>query len=353
MLSSELSETVLSVGCEYKHPKGGIAQVMNTYYECIFSEFKCVVNSGGTNKIIKLWRLIWSLTQTAFLLLFNSKIKIIHIHTASNISFRRSALWVKIAKIKHRKVVMHVHGGGFKEYYDTNPKWIKSVLDQCDCIITLSESWKEYFTKENNCNNVEIVKNVVPNPIINKIPKKDNRSHLLFLGLITEEKGIFDFIEMLGQNRNDLKDKVILHIGGNGKVEKLKSMINDLSLSDCVIYEGFVSGKKKTDLLNLCDIFILPSYIEGLPISILEAMSYSMPILTTPVGGIPEIVKDGINGKLFSPGNISEMDLALNGIIIDANLISEMGSNSYKMVTDHLPENVERQLEKIYTDLIK
>ena len=73
------------------------------------------------------------------------KIKIVHIHTASYNSFKRSAWYVSLANFMRKKVLLHIHGGGFKEYYATNPQWISSVLNKCDGIITLSESWKEFF----------------------------------------------------------------------------------------------------------------------------------------------------------------------------------------------------------------
>ena len=74
-----------------------------------------------------------------------------------------------------------------------------------------------------------------------------------------------------------------LKIGGNKNEEKLKKQIKDFNIQEIVTFEGWVSGNKKLELLNWADVFILPSFNEGLPISILEAMSYGMPIISTPV----------------------------------------------------------------------
>ena len=89
--------------------------------------------------------------------------------------------------------------------------------------------------------------------------------------------------------------------------EIIKAFIQNNQISDIAVFEGWVTGDKKIEYLNWADIYILPSYNEGLPIAILEAMSYSHPIISTPVGGIPEVVKDHQNGILVEPGNLEQI----------------------------------------------
>lgn len=352
MIPQFICRSVLSVGCNYLHPRGGIAQVMNSYSQSIFYPFRCIVNSGGSNKLVKFWRALSAYVATVCLLLFDSRIKIIHIHTASNVSFRRSALWVSLARCFHKKSILHIHGGGFKAYYQTNPSWIHAVLEQCDCIVALNDVWKSYFVDELHCKNVCVIKNPVPDPILVPEQRHDSRFHLLFLGLITEEKGIFDFLEMLAVHRMELADRVMLHIGGDGKVEELQKKIEEWNLGTFVRYEGFVSGVHKSMLFNRSDALILPSYTEGLPISILEAMTYSMPVLTTPVGGIPEVVHNGVNGLLFQPGDKDAMFQALKLLLDTPQMHKLMGRESKKMVQGYLPHDIEGDLLKLYMQLI-
>mgnify|MGYP006982445944 CR=1 FL=1 len=99
MLSKEISSRVLSIGCSYKHPKGGVAQVMKNYEDYIYPEFKCVVNSGGNNKIEKLLRAIGGWLEMLVKLLFDRQIKIVHIHTASYNSFKRSAIFLEVGQM--------------------------------------------------------------------------------------------------------------------------------------------------------------------------------------------------------------------------------------------------------------
>lgn len=105
--------------------------------------------------------------------------------------------------------------------------------------------------------------------------------------------------------------------------------------------------------MNWADIYILPSYNEGLPIAILEAMSYTHPIISTPVGGIPEVVKDHQNGILVEPGNLEQIKEALLFFIKHPEVIESYGQKSYEIVQPYFPENVFLQLKKIYYDLLE
>lgn len=354
MISYNLSKHILTIGCDFLSPKGGVSQVLYNYKLYIFRNFKSITNSGGSNKCYKLLKFICAIILMFYQLLLDKDIKIVHIHTASYNSFKRSAIFAKLAKLFKKKVVLHIHGGGFKDYYATNPKWIASVLNQCDVIITLSNSWEQYFQSITNHPAIFIVENIVPFPVRITEEKnwKDGKCHLLFLGLIAKEKGIFDLIEVLHEGAKIFNDKVVLHIGGNGQTDLLNKKVKEYGLEDYIRYEGFVTGYKKDRLLHDVDVFILPSYTEGLPVSILEAMSYGKPILTTPVGGIPEIVKQDINGFLFQPGDKKEMLKAIEQIMNSKEKKKCMGERSFQMVQPFLPNHVELQLKKVYEWLL-
>ena len=352
MINADFSKNVLTIGCSYKQPKGGVAQVIKNYEDYVFSDFKCVVNSGGVSRIAKLFKAVIGYLEMFFRLLLDRKIQIVHIHTASYNSFKRSSCFLRLANAFNKKTVLHIHGGGFKEYYNTNPRWISSMLNKCDTIIVLSESWKSFFESIVDVPKIRILENIVSYPQKENNLWRNCKLHLLFLGKICIEKGIFDLLEMLYEHKIELSGKLVLHIGGNGMVNELTKKIQEFGLSDLVIYEGFVSGKHKNDLLNSCDVFILPSYTEGLPISILESMSYGKPILSTPVGGIPETVRKGENGILFTPGNKEEMFSAISKLLFDEALRKYMGEKSLEIVKSYMPDSVSAKLKKIYEELI-
>lgn len=340
-------ESILTVGCSCKQPKGGIAVLLSNYSKYVFTEFNFVANSSNGSSLKNLFVLEAAIPVFLFKLIFNRKIKLVHIHTASNRSFVRSAIFVRIAHFFHKKVLMHIHGGGFKSYYNRNNSFVNKIIGKCDGIIALSTVWESFFKEKFPDIPVYVLENVIAPPEIKTI-EKDNKLHLLFLGLITKEKGVFDLLEVIKNNNSDYKDIIMLHVAGNGEIDSLKETITEFDIADCVKYEGWVNGSRKTELLNECDVFILPSYTEGLPLSILEAMSYHKPIISTPVGGIPSIVENGVNGTLITPGNHAEIENALRNYIDNPQLITTQGEESAKRVSAFLPENVSNRLSAIY-----
>lgn len=351
MIEKDTSKRVLTIGCQWKKPKGGIAVVLNSYSR-IYLEFNIIVNSNGKNAIANLLQLLYSLVMTTAKLAFCRDIKIVHIHTASYNSFKRSALFISLAKYFKRKVVVHIHGGGFKEYYEKNTSFVHKNLLKCDTIIALTEYWKEYFNGL-GFGNVTIVPNIVDSPVRQEKKNNDGKVHILYLGLIAKAKGIYDLLDVINEHKTEFDGKITLHIGGNGETTTILNIIKEQGLSNIVKFEGWVSGDKKVELLNNADVFILPSYTEGLPISILEAMSYKLPVISTPVGGIPEVIKDGKNGFLFTPGDKDALYQAIGKLTTDKGLREEMGEKSYKKVQPHFPKSISLKLKNIYQEVLK
>ena len=117
-------------------------------------------------------------------------------------------------------------------------------------------------------------------------------------------------------------------------------------------FHGWADESTKKQLLDECDIFILPSRYEGLPVSILEAMAYRKPIIATDVGGISSIVKPGYNGWLFDSNDIGQLDLILDEIFTNRLLLRTYGMNSYQEASKYSSEEVVHTLSGIYESLI-
>ncbi len=347
-----LGDRILTIGCAYKNPKGGIAQVLKSYDTYIFDRFRFVANSDGKGgKLRKLFTAAIALVKTVWQLVFDRKIAIVHIHTSSYRSFDRSAWFVRVAKLFGKKVVLHIHSGRFKNYYATRPRFVSRVLNHCDCIIVLSESWRAFVQGVTECQNIRILENIIDEPIRLETDRNEQVFKLLFLGLITRQKGIFDLLEMLSEHREEFEGRLRLYVGGNGEVDILNRMIEELHLQEIVEYDGWVSGDKKIELFNLVDAYILPSYAEGLPVSIMEAMSYGLPVLSTPVGGIPEVVSSD-NGVLFPSGNKDEMYAAVRSVMTDHDRRVAMGEHAKKVCRSYLPDAVRKKLIDIYAEIL-
>ena len=340
---------ILTIGIDYRVVRGGVAAVENVY-STFYQPFNHVTTTVTNGQVKKLLVLCKAILQFLYWMLFHPEIKIVHVQGSVGASFWRKAIFIYIAKFFHKKVVWHMHAGRFAVFYQQHRYAVRKVVDKSDVIIALSEYWKEYFKNEFPTKRVEIIKNVISAPVVHK--QQTGYFTLLFLGLLGKNKGIYDLLECIRDHKEEFQGNLKLYIGGNGEIEHVKQLIKEYGIADIVIFEGWVSGDKKIELLNKSDAYILPSYKEGLPISILEAMSYGMPIISTPVGGIPEIVSNGENGYLVEPGNKEDIYKAIMSLLNDADLRNRMGRISLSRVGEHLPEYVEKQLETLYDSLL-
>lgn len=343
------TKNILTVGIDYRVVRGGVAAVENVY-STFYQPFNHVTTTVTNGQVKKLLVLCKAILQFLYWMLFHPEIKIAHVQGSVGASFWRKAIFIYIAKFFHKKVVWHMHAGRFAVFYQQHRYAVRKVVNKSDVIIALSEYWKEYFKNEFPTKRVEIIKNVISAPRVHK--QQTGYFTLLFLGLLGKNKGIYDLLECIRDHKVEFQGKLKLYIGGNGEIEHVKQLIKEYGIADITIFEGWVSGDKKIELLNKSDAYILPSYKEGLPISILEAMSYGMPIISTPVGGIPEIVSTGENGYLVEPGNKEDIYKAIISLLNDSDLRNRMGSVSLSRVGEHLPEYVEKQLETLYDSLL-
>lgn len=339
---------LLTIGIQYHPVRGGVAAVISSYSKMI-KPFHFIGTVNDSNKLFKLIVFIKALFVFMYYMLVKHNIKIVHIHGASYVSFWRKSVFILLGKAFGKKIVYHIHGGGFKKFSKEHPNAVRYVLSKTDCIIALSENWKEFFEKEFSCKKVTVISNIIEAPQIN--PKKSNLFTLLFLGKMNKNKGIYDLLDVIIKNKSEYKNKLRLFLGGNGEIESVQRKIHENGIENIVIFKGWVSGNSKIDLFNQSDVYILPSYYEGLPISILEAMSYSMPIIATNVGGIPEIVENGINGYLINPGNKEAIENAINKFLFNPSLIKSMGEKSQQKIKKHLPVEVSKELSQLYNTI--
>jgi len=112
------------------------------------------------------------------------------------------------------------------------------------------------------------------------------------------------------------------------------SLAKELKIESQVEFAGWVSGQKKDDLFNNASIFCLPSYAEGFPMAILDAMSYSIPVVATPVGGITDVFQDNYHLLIFPPGNIQELSNKLKILINDSALRKDLVAHSSLVIKE-------------------
>lgn len=356
LIDKHLSDCVLTVGECYRAPVyGGIVSVIKSYRDC-FGSFPFVASSGRLTWTDKLRYDLGGLFALGWRLLWDRKIRIVHIHTAAGGSFDKHAWYAALARLMGRKVVLHSHASRFQVWYEglsgRHQRRVRNVFSRLDRLIVLSASWRDFFVSIGvPPEKVSILNNITEPADREKVRRRDGEPvRLLFLGEIGPRKGVFDLLKAMSVLQGVSPGKARLEIGGNKHEEALKEAIRSQGLEDCVHFNGFVSGDLKKELLSRTDVFVLPSYNEGLPISILEAMSYGCAIISTPVGGIPEVVRE--NGILVRPGDVQGIADAI-ARCHDESECRRMGLSSLERVKDFYPEAVMAGLKQIYESLLR
>jgi len=347
---------ILFIGPNYKNHRGGIGAVLESYAQCI-DGFKFIATYDGRyNILLNIGLFILSIFRIIKKLLSDRSIKIVHIHGASKGSFVRKYLVFLIVKFLFRKkVIYHLHGGRFHLFYENSGSviryLIKHLAESVNIFVCLSTYWQNYLITQFNIKNIVILNNPVAVPeklAWNRFERNEKILNILFLGRVGDRKGVFDLIEVINRHKELWEGKIKLKIGGDGDVDRLLKFIETENLSNIIEYTGWVDGQKKHELLSECDVLVLPSYNEGLPISILEAMSYGKAIVSTKVGGIPEVVKHQENGFLITPGDREGLAEAIKWLVQNLQLTRHMGELSKTYVQPYLIENVLTQLKSIY-----
>jgi glycosyltransferase involved in cell wall biosynthesis len=306
-------------------------------------------------------RFIWLIRQPFVLLnfitiLINEKsIKIVHINMPlGSIGIVRDSLLVIIAVCFRKKVILHFHGGN----YNLNKKipfilkiFLNVSILLSQKIITQGKKEQEFFIEHFNIGigNIIFIPNSVKTPT-SFLVKSQGLPKILYLGRIDKNKGLKEITLALEQLKNKIDFQFIIAGDGPDKDD----FIGDCQrrIPDNYNYLGIISGKKKEMILDETNIFLMPSYYEGLPYALLEAMAYKLIPIVTPVGSIPEIVEDGKNGFLVPVYNYKAI---INSIIeLDANpkKFEEMSQNAYETIkSDYSLSNYINKINAVYSNL--
>lgn len=287
-------------------------------------------------------------------LLAGGRVRLVHAHVAARGSFWRKSLFAVVARRFGVPVILHVHGSEMQAFADALPAWQRRIvaaqLTACCSVIALSDRWADYLRALAPGSHVVVVPNYVPLPPSPRHHVERAVPTVLFLGLLGERKGIFDLLQATALLR-DRGIGIRLAVGGNGDVDRCRRHVAELGLVDRVELLGWVSGAAKQRLLSDADLFVLPSYNEGLPMSLLEAMSWGLPVVSTTVGGIPDLVRHDVDGLLVAPGAVEPLADALARLVSSVELRRQFGNAARERVRSHFSGTVVLQaLDRLYAE---
>jgi glycosyltransferase involved in cell wall biosynthesis len=168
---------------------------------------------------------------------------------------------------------------------------------------------------------------------------------ILTLGVLGERKGTYDILRAVPLVLDQCPGAEFW-LGGDGDVEGVRAAIAAAPWGTRVRLPGWVEGAEKAGYLARAGVFLLPSYAEGLPVAVLEAMAHGLAVITTPVGGIPDAVVDGETGIMVPPGDVPAIARACVSLLRDADLRARLGACARRRVEDRF--EVSRVLGELY-----
>lgn len=273
----------------------------------------------------------------------------------SKASVFRDPLFIFFAIAKKRKLVIHIHGGIFLTS-DRLPLLVNFILKKIFSLkvpfIVLSDSEVNKIKNKFDCKNIFILPNCVDLNIANEFIRKKNINKCLclgYLGRIAKTKGM----EYLLHACIELKKMNIpftLRIAGKEEFKDEFLPFFKEKLGESFYYDGVIAGESKDDFLKNIDIFILPSFFEGLPMSLIEAMSFGVVPITTNVGSIGEIIKDENNGLFIGVKDYKSIVNRIIDLNNNRDLLYKLSLNAKKIITDKFsPEEYIKKLNYIYS----
>lgn len=341
--------------------KSGISNVVNNWFENGIGEIADVDYISTLEDYVPGQYPVktWDAVRAYFYLIVKSRHKkdIAHIHMSSYMSFFRKWLIIKYSKWTGLKTVIHLHGSEFNLFFDSSNNFIKRMIadafDDADAVIVLSKSWKEFVQNFSKNPHIYILYNGSSLSKFSGRNNSNNKTTVLFMGRLGKRKGTYDLLPAFGRAIEKIPDLHLI-LGGDGDVDEVRKMVSEMGLQEHVTVPGWISGDEKARIFKSCDIYVLPSYNEGLPGSILEAMAVGVPIISTPVGGIPEAVLENRNGFLINPGDVDTLYEKIVALGQNKDLRETMGMESQKIIKEKFEiKSIVGRLGEIYGEVVK
>lgn len=328
--------------------RGGITSVVNAHRKgAQWGKYNCkwIETHIDTNKFMSLCYLFIGYFRFLFHL---PTAKILHIHLSQPVSAMRKLLFFIPAYFCRKKIIVHFHITDIDSRY----YWLYDfIFNRARKVIVLSDVCKKIIYNRFKINNIEVIYNPCTDNTIDKQYSK--KKNILFAGTINKNKGYADMIRAFAKIAAEHKEWKIV-FAGNGEIEEGKSLAKELGIEEQTLFLGWLNGEKKDKAFKEASIFCLPSYSEGFPMAVLDAWTYELPVITTPVGGITDIAKHKENMLVFTPGDTEKLAECMQMLIEDNELYNKIKAASIHFAKETFNiEVINKQIEKIYDEIAK
>jgi glycosyltransferase involved in cell wall biosynthesis len=279
-------------------------------------------NNLHISLVNKLPRAIRRLVSFMFLL-FYCKPDFVFIFTSNGYSFLEKGIMSIISKrFSNATVILAPRSGRLKdELISRFPSLGKVVFGSCDIILCQGKNWENFYKKiypDLGCKLI-VLKNWIDTDSYPFSIKQNGKIIILFMAWLEKAKGIFDLLDAVNKLSDKTLQNIQIHIAGKGKDEQeILRIIDKQKWAKQVVMHGWIFGEKKSQVLQSADIFVLPSYFEGMPNALLECMCSGIACIASNVGAVDEVINDRINGMIISPGNIEELSNSIEYLVVNS-----------------------------------
>jgi glycosyltransferase involved in cell wall biosynthesis len=336
--------------------KGGVSGVVNNLYDAGLDKYVELRYIGTMVDGSKARKLVRAARAYLTALICINHYDIVHVHVSADASYYRKSFFIKMALRHHKKLVIHQHGGDIKRFYGHDLKGrshskMVSLFNQSDAFIVLAPNFKDFFKHLIiSDNKISVIGNGIKLPDIDAKSKDYDLNNILFLGRICKDKGIGELLDAIHKLSVKYPD-VHLYLGGFFEDESFKTRVNNLSsnITAC----GWIDGEAKEELFDKCPIFVLPSYYEGMPLSVAESMAHGCATIATNVGSLEQMIDDGHTGLLVRAKDSEDLYKALDTVIGDPELRKSLGRAALSIARDRYDIiKMRNSILQIYKDVI-
>lgn len=247
---------------------------------------------------------------------------------------------------------------GFKLYL------FKRNYFKCDAIIVLSKKFEIKLREwgfegdihvETTIVDEDLIGSFLQNDLENKLSSIDvNSLNVLFLARVEKSKGIYEALDAFTIIKQKYPQLTMTIAGDGFELDKVKKHASQLEFKKDITFTGFITGKDKSDTYQKAGVYIFPSYSEGMPNSVLEAMAFGLPVITTPVGGLSDFFEDGKHGYFIMNNNAKEIANLIERLIQDKKKYIEISQRNLNYSRSRFTTSiVVNRLEKIYSQYVK
>ena len=338
MSPMQKSTNLIMVGPD-PNSMGGISRVVKTWQSGgLFTEHNIrYISSTSDDSPAKFFFLLTGIVR--FLSCCTKECRGIYLHTASHNSFYRKCIFLVIAISLHKKVILHIHPSYFVTFLSkltsSQKAFFLSLLRRVHSFVVLTEAMSNDIRTLFPRRQVYILNNPVSlKDMINKRGVARDPNRLLYLGWYSREKGVYDLVDAIERLLQKGKNLEAEFYGTKG-INTLRGYVYEKRLEEKIAINGWVDDDKKLEALFRATMLILPSYTEGVPNVILEAMATRTPIVSTLVGGLAEILQDNRNAMIAEVKNFRDLSRRIERCLEDEVLRRTLAENAYKYVKEH------------------